>query len=152
MFRDGNDLSSAAGGVANSKTELHPTSSIECFRQVFKSQIMDGRDYWTRCQRRRSVLDVQDVDRPPAQFSSERQRYAHQGRVRQGLFDFEVRPTTGEALDGFPFGDVKGIAVCWIDFGEGFDQVSRVSFVAAQFGSDGMSIDGDVQNDPVRDG
>ena len=113
---------------------------------------MNGRDYWTRCQRRRGVLHVQNVDRPPAQFCSERQRDAHQRSVRQRLFDFEVRPAIGEALDGFRFGDVKSVAVCSIDFGEGFDQIGRVSFVAAQFGSDGMSIDSDVQDDPVSNG
>jgi len=65
--------------------------------------------------------------------------------VGQRSFYFEVRPTVGEAIDGRLFGNVESIRIDLVDFGEGLDQVGRVTFVSAQLRSDGVRVDCDVQ-------
>ena len=62
------------------------------------------------------------------------------------MFDFEVGPPVSEALDGLAFCDVECVAIGLIDLGEGLDQIDGVGFIAAQFSSDGMSINCDVHD------
>jgi hypothetical protein len=78
------------------------------------------------------------------QLAGKRQRDADQRRMRQRLLDPEVRPTLIKPLDSGPFGDVQSVKISLIDLGEGFDQVNGVTFIAAEFSSDGMRIDCDV--------
>lgn|SRR5262245_10991267 len=134
------------------QSKLDPTATIESLREMFKSKIMNCRDHGTRGKRRRGILNVQEIDRMPSQLMRKSQRNSYDRRVRQRLFHTEVGPPITKPFNSLAFGDVKCVAICLIDFGEGLDQVSCVGFVAAQFGSDGMSINGDVQNDPVSDG
>jgi hypothetical protein len=111
---------------------------------VLERQVVNSSNYGTRRKRRGSVLDVQDIDRMAAQLAGKRQRDADQRRMRQGLLDLEVRPTLIKPLNSGPFGDVQSVKIGLIDLGEGLDQVDGVTFIAAEFGPDGVRIDCDV--------
>ena len=113
---------------------------------MFESQVMNGGNDRTRGKRWRGVLDVQYIDRVPAQLTRKCQRNTHQRRMRQGLLDLKVRPALIKPLDRGPLGYVQGVKIGLIDLGEGLDQVDGVTFIAAEFRSDGMRIDSDVQD------
>jgi hypothetical protein len=123
---------------------LHPAAPVEGFGQVLERKVVNSSNYGTRRKGRGSVLDVQDIDRMAAQLAGKRQRDADQRRMRQGLLDLEVRPTLIKPLNGGPFGDVQSVKIGLIDLGEGLDQVDGVTFIAAEFGPDGVRIDCDV--------
>ena len=127
------------------QTKLHPTPPVESFRQVLEGQIVNRRNHGTGRERRRSVLNVKHVDGMAPQFSRKRQRNAHQRCMRQRFSYFEIGPTIIESIDSCLFGDVECVKICLIDFSESFDQVSSVAFIPAEFGSDGMRVDRDVQ-------
>ena len=114
---------------------------------MFKSQIVDGANHRTGREWWRRILHMKHVHRMLSQFPSERQRNPDYWRVRQGLFDGEVGPTIDKPIDGLGFSDIERVAIGLIDFGEGLDQISGVGYVAAQFSSDGMSINSDTQNE-----
>ena len=82
----------------------------------------------------------------PPQFPGKRQRNTHQRRMRQSLFDLEIGPAIIEPLESDRLGDIEGVTIGLIDLGEGFDQIGRVTFVAAELGPDGMRVDCDVQD------
>jgi hypothetical protein len=105
---------------------------------------MNGGNYRTRREGRSSVLDVQDIDRMAPQLAGQRQRDANQRGMRQRLLNPEVRPTLIKPLDRGAFGDVQSVKIGLIDLGEGLDQVDGVTFIAAEFSSDGMRIDCDM--------
>ena len=130
--------------LSHRQPQLHPTAPVEGFGQMLESKIMNGRNYWTRGKRRSGVLDVQYIDRMAAQLPGKRQRNTHEWGVRQRLLDLEIGPALIKPLDSGPFGDVQGVKIGLIDLGEGLDQVDGVTFIAAEFSSDGMRIDCDV--------
>ena len=89
-------------------------------------------------------MDVQDIDGMASQLAGKRQWDTNERCMRQRLLDREVRPTLIKPLNGGPFGDVQSVKIGLIDLGEGLDQVDGVTFVAAEFGPDGVRIDCDV--------
>jgi hypothetical protein len=111
---------------------------------MLKSQIMNSCYDWAGSKWRRSVLDVQDIDRVASQLAGKRQGDTDERRMRQRLLDLEVRPTLVKPLDSGPFGYVQRVKIGLIDLGETLDQVGGVTFITAELRSDGMRIDCDV--------
>src|SRR5712691_3246483 len=113
---------------------------------MLERQIVNCRYYRTGRKRWRGELDMQHVDRMPAQLCRQSQGNPHQRSVRERLSYFEIGPAISEPIDGCRFGYVEGVEIGLIDLGQSFDQIDRVTFVAGQLRSDRVRVDCDVQD------
>ena len=66
--------------------------------------------------------------------------------MRQRPLDLEIRPAIREPINCRLFCDVERVLIGLIDFGEGFDQIDGVGFIAGELRSDGMSVNRDAHD------
>jgi hypothetical protein len=112
---------------------------------VLEREVVDGDDDGAGRERRRGVLDVQEVYGPPPQFRREREGDAHQRRVRERAAHPDVRPAPVEALERLLLRHVDAVTVLRADFGQRLDEVRRVSLVPRQPRPDRVRVNRDVQ-------
>jgi hypothetical protein len=112
---------------------------------VLERDVVDGRDDWTWSKGRRGVLNVEQIDGTAAQLCGERERDAHEGRVRQRPFHTHVRPAILESLDGRLLRHIQSVTIDLINFCESLNQISNVTLIARQPRPDRMRVNGDVK-------
>ena len=89
---------------------------------------------------------MQYIDWITTQFKREAQRDPHHRSVRKDPAHFKISPSIHESIDRGFLRDEECVLIYLIGFGEGFDQIDGVGFISAQLSSDGMRIDGDMQD------
>ena len=80
-------------------------------------------------------LNVQNVDGVIAQLRAERYGDADQWRVRKSGPNCEVRPAVAEPFDSLIPGHVESVSIDRINLGERFDQIRRITLIAAKAGT-----------------
>src|ERR1041384_4270757 len=127
------------------ESHLHPTATLERLGQMLKREVVNHYHCIARRKRRRGVLHVQNIDRPPSQLCRERQRNANERRVRQCFPDGDVGPTMRVTIDRLLLRYIKRVTIVSINFRERLDQIGGVSLISTQPGSDRVCVKPDMQ-------
>jgi hypothetical protein len=127
--------------VAHGQPQLRPTAPIERVRQVFERKIMNANYHRTGAERRGCKLYVQNIYWMFSQLRAERQWNSDQRRVRKSGPNFEIGPTSMEAIVCLGCCNVERVIISPIDLRERLNEVNGVAFIAPKLRPNRMSID-----------